>query len=317
MSENKTYAEILNDIIGRYNESPDAGGLFSIICKLLEGIVKDCSLPCPVEMDLDNLRIKPMFFGTTEGKDHLVVFTHPDSENRRTVADIRLRTLMRVIFNMDKCEGIVFNPFDEEDFFVPKELFMFAIGAGYKMAIEDEEDEADEEEEETIEFNSRNSVEVTRPISHADFEVIEERVKNLSCEKADDFAVIDLKDDKDELLFMQTIRHGELWYTELAFDMTDFGTKVPLILGAELEREETLDLFRKLLEEGISVDECEIVMNQFRDTGFTGMGDDDDDDDDEDDDDDDDDEDDDDDDEDDDEDDEDEDNDEDEDDEDE
>ncbi len=284
MSENKTYAEILNDIIGRYNESPDAGGLFSIICKLLEGIVKDCSLPCPVEMNLDELRIKPMFFGTTEGKEHLVVFTHPDIENRWTVADIRLRTLMRVIFNMDKCEGIVFNPFDEEDFFVPKELFMFAIGAGYKMAIEDEEDEADEEEEETIEFNSRNSVEVTRPISHADFEVIEERVKNLSCEKADDFAVIDLKDDKDELLFMQTIRHGELWYTELAFDMTDFGTKVPLILGAELEREETLDLFRKLLEEGISVDECEIVMNQFRDTGFTGMGDDDDDDDDEDDD---------------------------------
>ena len=274
MIKKEKYAEILNGYIDKFNESPDAGRLFTVICMLFDGIVKDCSLPCPVEMDLDKLRIKPMIFSTTEGKDHLVVFTHPDSENRWTIADIRLRTLMRVIFNMDKCEGIVFNPFDEEDFFVPKDIFMYAIAAGYKMTIEDEEDEADDEEEETIEFDSGNRVEVTRPISHADFEVIEERVKNLSCDEEDDFAVINLKEDKDELLFMQTIRHGELWYVELAFDMTDFGTTVPLILGAELEREETLDLFRELLEDGISVDECEIVMNQFRDTGYTGDDDD-------------------------------------------
>ena len=70
--------------------------------------------------------------------------------------------------------------------------------------------------------------------------------------------------------FVQTIRHDMLWYVELAFDMKDFGWKVPLIIGAELELEEAVDLFRQLLEYGVSADDISIVQERFRDIGFTG-----------------------------------------------
>ena len=44
--------------------------------------------------------------------------------------------------------------------------------------------------------------------------------------------------------------------------------------AAELELEETVDLFKRLCEYGMSPDDIRIVQDRFRDIGFNGIDDD-------------------------------------------
>ncbi len=100
-------------------------------------------------------------------------------------------------------------------------------------------------------------------------EVIEDRIRHLA-EDEDDYVIVDLIEDKDDLRFIQTIRHGELWYVELAYDMSDFGKEYPLILGAEMTVDEAADLFKRICRYGTSPDDIRMVQERFRDIGFRG-----------------------------------------------
>ena len=139
MSEKKYYVEELNEVIQEYEDSPDPNRLYSVLCGLFEGIEENYSLPCPAEMNLENEKINPMFLKKKNGKEHLVVLTSLDGERYPTVADVKLRSIIRLVFNVEDCEGIIFNPFQDNAFFVPKQFLAFALAAGYKMAEEDYE----------------------------------------------------------------------------------------------------------------------------------------------------------------------------------
>ena len=137
MSEKKYYVEELNDVIREYSGDPDAASLYSVLCGVFEGIEQNYSLPCPAEMNLETGRIKPMFLKKKDGKEHLVVLTSLDGEKYPTVADVKLRSLIKLVFNTENCEGIIINPFEEHNFFVPKQFLAYALSAGYRMAEDD------------------------------------------------------------------------------------------------------------------------------------------------------------------------------------
>ncbi len=274
MDGKNSYVEDMDLAIDRYSDSPCPGSLFAVLCGLFDGIKENYSLPCPSEMNLEDMNVKPMFLRTKAGKEHLVVVTQPVDDDFPTIVDIRLRALLGLIFDTEDCEGIVFNPGGAHEFYVPKDLLSYALSAGFSMAEETHEKEKKAaKSRRKVKFTDNNSVEICRPIEYSQFEVIEKRIRNLT-DDPDDYVIVDLKKDKDDLLFVQTIRHDELWYVELAFDMRDFGKKHPLIIGAELELEETVDLFKRLCEYGMSPDDIRIVQDRFRDIGFDGVDDD-------------------------------------------
>ncbi len=137
MEEKKYYVEELDEVIREYSGDPDAASLYSVLCGVFEGIEQNCSLPCPAEMNLENGRSKLMFLKKKDGKEHLVVLTSLDGEKYPVVADVKLRALIRLVFSTESCEGVIFNPFEEHQFFVPRQFLAYALAAGYRMAEED------------------------------------------------------------------------------------------------------------------------------------------------------------------------------------
>ena len=137
MGEKKNYVEEMDEVIRRYSGDPDAMGLYSVLCGVFEGIEQNYSLPCPAEMNLENGQIRPMFLKKKDGKEHLAVLTNLDGEEYPAVADVKIRSLIRLVFNTESCEGIIINPFEEHKFFVPKQFLAYALAAGYRMAEDD------------------------------------------------------------------------------------------------------------------------------------------------------------------------------------
>lgn len=137
MEEKKYYVEELDEVIREYLNDPGAAGLYSVLCGLFEGIEQNYSLPCPAEMNPENGRITPMFLKKKNGKEHLVVLTSLDGKRYPTVADVKLRSLIRLVFHVEDCEGFIFNPFEAHAFFVPKQFLAYALAAGYQMAEDD------------------------------------------------------------------------------------------------------------------------------------------------------------------------------------
>ena len=68
----------------------------------------------------------------------------------------------------------------------------------------------------------------------------------------------------DEILFIQTIRSGNHLHVEIAFDMSDFDWKHPLLLGADVSEDDAIELLRQLLVEGESTENIPLIMNDFR-----------------------------------------------------
>ena len=270
MAGKNSYVKDMDLAIVRFTDSPCPGTLFAVLRCLFDGIKENCSLPCPSEMNHGDKNVKPVFLRTKAGKEHLIAVTQPVDEDYPTIAGFRLRALMRIIFDTKGCEGIFFNPGGAHEFYVPKDLLTSALSAGSGMAEETrkKQKKAARSRRKVI-FKENNSVEICRPIEYSQFEAIEERIRNLA-DDPDDYVIVDLKNDRDDLLFVQTIRDDGAWYTELAFDMRDYGKKHPRIIGAELELEETVDLFMRLCVYGMSPDDIRIVQERFRDTGFNG-----------------------------------------------
>ena len=265
MAEKKDFVKRLDRGLKRYADYPDTEPLLDLLSLLFEGIDMNCALPCPVEMDLDELTGKPMFLVTADGKEHLAVLTRQDKYDFRTTAQLRLQALVRLALETDNCDGIVFNPHTMDRLVIPTKLLENALSAGRRMARA----KGTAKKKSGVDFSSRRAIRLRRPMEYRDFEKLEDRIRGLSCDP-DDFIIVDLVKDKDELLFMQTIRHDELWYVELAYDMRDFGKKVPLILGAEMSLEEAVKLFEMICVRGMSPDDIPMVQDCFRDIGFRG-----------------------------------------------
>lgn len=129
------YVEELDEVIGEYCEHPNSNSLYSVLNGLFEGIEKNCSLPCPAEMDEDgNFSIA---FATDEnGKESVVALTQLDGERQPIIADVRLRSLVHILMD-EECIGIVLNPGHEHEFCIPKMFLAYALSAGFQMAIDE------------------------------------------------------------------------------------------------------------------------------------------------------------------------------------
>lgn len=265
------FVERLDQLIGAYLDDPGEDRLYAVICALFEGIHKNCAVPCPVKMGPDEAKCELALLRKKDGREHMAVFTQQDGGEYPVIAELQFQGLVEALADLDNCEGIIFNPFAEHRLFVPKELFMSALAAGFSMALKGagEEEKEPDEQGSGNSLENGNSVKVRRPVEEEEFRLIEQRVRNLT-EDEDDFVIMDLIEDEDDMLFIRTIRHGEQWYMELAFDMSDFDWEGPLILGAELDLETAVLLLEQMLVHGVSPDDISMIQTRFRDIGFHG-----------------------------------------------
>ena len=271
MEAQQDFVEKLDMKIAAYNTSPCQELLCDILELVFEGIDKNYAVSCPVEMNSDDLTCEPLFCKGKDGKERLVIFTQEDGTRHPTVAALKLQGLMYALATLDDCEGIVFNPYEDHTLFVPKELILNAFNAAWSIAFNEKEqkEEPKPADDNAIPLTGNRSIACERPMDCSLFEVLEDRIRNLT-DDPDDFITVELEKNKDDLLYVQTKRHDKLWYVELVFDMSDFDWEYPLILGAELELEEAVELFKLLLVHGVSPDDLKIVQDRFRDIGFTG-----------------------------------------------
>lgn len=135
MAEKKYNVEELDEVIGEYCAHKTPDGLYSVLCGVFEGIEKNYTLPCPAKMDEDG-NFSIMFAKDDNGKESAMALTNLDGENHPMVADVKMRSLMRVMMNSD-CIGLVLNPGGEHEFCLPKMFMAYAISAGYQMALDD------------------------------------------------------------------------------------------------------------------------------------------------------------------------------------
>ena len=128
MEEKKYYVEALDEAIRTFCNEPGVDTLYTVWCTLFEGIEKNYSLPCPVRVEED--KFTPLFMKTGEGSEHFAVLTRLDGEKFVMVADVKLQSIVKLIFKMDECDGIILNPNMDTAFFVSKRFLAYAFSAG-------------------------------------------------------------------------------------------------------------------------------------------------------------------------------------------
>ena len=257
MENNKSFPEELNDAILAYRDDPHEDSYCRLLCCVLDGIALDVSIPIPADMDFERRAVRPRFQESRQGETGLVALTDPDGEKYPYFANVKLRAVLRILLNEEKCSGILLNPEECNEVLIRKDLLVSAIGAGLGMLEERRDRENQGEEDEQTE-------KIQRPISEEAFERIEEKISAFRDDLAD-YLVLDLIDDMD-MLFLKACRRGDLCHVELGFDMSDFEWDHPLVLGHDLPLGEALHLLYRLLVDGESTDDIEEIQ-RFRDMG--------------------------------------------------
>ena len=139
--ENKTqYVEELDRALRAYCDEPNENGLYAIWCALLEGIESNYALPCPVRLEEE--KVSPLFFRTKTGREYLAVLTRLDVDDYVMVAEVKLQSIMRLIFEADECDGILLNPDQDNEFFLPGRFLACVFSAGYAFWKDSFEEEA-------------------------------------------------------------------------------------------------------------------------------------------------------------------------------
>ena len=137
--DKERYMAAFHEVLCDYCSDPDNSKLFNVLSALFEGIEKNYALPCPARMNFDTLEAEPMFIGRTNGDRVLVVLTSTDGIQYPELVTVKLRALVDLMIDTDDCEGLLFNPLEKSEFFVPKSFLAYAICMGYNMAVNDME----------------------------------------------------------------------------------------------------------------------------------------------------------------------------------
>jgi hypothetical protein len=177
-------------------------------------------------------------------------------------ADNTLRAIVKALKKSNACTGILFNPQGEYELFVPRELVLNAIGAGYRIAM----DEIEAEAELFASANSPHDVIWERAVEEDDFAEVANRIRAFE-DDPDDFLKISFLDD-DDALFAQVFRTETEGERQLCFgfSMDDFGWEKPLVLGKALPTEDVISLLKRVCVDGESPDDMEEIMS------FKSMG---------------------------------------------
>ena len=162
----------------------------------------------------------------------------------------------------EDCTGLMFNPNGEYEVFIPKELILTAVDAGYQIAL----DEIEAEAEIYARNNSEHDVIWKRPVDANEFDSVAERIRMFE-KNPDDFLKISFLDDRD-ILFAQVLRSEASGERHLSFgySMEDFGWDKPLVLGKELPTDDVLSILKRICVDDVSTDDIEEIMS------FKSMG---------------------------------------------
>ena len=247
----RSFPETLNEDIHAFRAAPDERSYSRILSRFFDGVEKDVSVPVPADMEWDTMKIKPCFYVGRDGEKSLVILSDPDGEKYPFFADVKLRAVLRIMMDADDCGGIVINPEEDTQVFIMKGVILNAFGA--VIALLEEKEDAEQENEQTI----------CRPIDEQLFERISEQIHSFR-ENSEDELVLDMEADGDDLLFIRAARRADMCRLELGFDMSDFNWEHPLILGCDMPLGEALDLLHRLLVDGESVDDIEVIQTEFR-----------------------------------------------------
>ena len=298
MADHSDFAAELAEAIRNYNGTPCEERLFSVLGCLFKHFCAGNTLTCPVKIrpcDGD-MSFDPLFLRTSAGKEHLVLLTQQDTDLYPEAVTVSVHTIMRLLLSSDECEGFVIDPGDEGGFFLPKRLFVFALHAGYRMAMEDygladDEDESGDGQEANEEERAASADDMMKIADFFDgidytmlFGIHDFPASRYQLEGLLDLTET-LEDEPEHLLRIVLNAHDdprEIWLARqaggfrmvFAFPMDDFGWPVPLLLcGDDLSSDEVEELLTGICLEGRETDSFPLVEDRFRDVTGAVFGD--------------------------------------------
>ena len=250
----KNYREQLHETITKYVNAPSLATYGDFLAMFFIGIKENEMLPVKFYVNCEEMD------GGYNRSDHvdgsvLEVFTI--DVDKIVAADNRLRAMVKELKKCDECAGIMLNPEGDYEIFVPRELILNAIEAGYQIAM----DEIEAEAQIYANNNSPHDVIWRRPVDEEVFAAIADRIQTFVVHP-DDYLKISYLDD-DEVMFAQVIRsedEGER-HLSFGFSMDDFGWDKPLVLGKKMATNDAISLLRRVCVDGENPDDTEEIMS--------------------------------------------------------
>ena len=261
MRKNDDYLAVMDEAIRDYQtESITFEGILETF---FNGIKDNRNIKVPYDIDVEKQEAAPAVIEFEDGTVALLVLTNMSEDMEAYAVPTSLRSLVKEMGRKENCDGIIFNP-GSDDIFFSRRLIESALSAGYQIAM----DEIEEEAAVLAANTDDREIVVKRPVTEAQFAVIEERIRAFE-DNTDDFLKISFLHDED-LLFSQVIRadQPEKRHLSFAYDMEDFGWDEPLVLGGVLPLDKTVEILRKICVDGVEPDSSKIEeLNHFRKIG--------------------------------------------------
>ena len=247
MRKNDDYLAVMDEAIRDYQtESITFEGILETF---FNGIKDNRNIKVPYDIDVEKQEAAPAVIEFEDGTVALLVLTNMSEDMEAYAVPTSLRSLVKEMGRKENCDGIIFES---------------ALSAGYQIAM----DEIEEEAAVLAANTDDREIVVKRPVTEAQFAVIEERIRAFE-DNTDDFLKISFLHDED-LLFSQVIRadQPEKRHLSFGYDMEDFGWDEPLVLGGVLPLDKTVEILRKICVDGVEPDSSKIEeLNHFRKIG--------------------------------------------------
>lgn len=262
------WAKDLDAAVEEFDKTKKTSAYERILSLILNGLEYFVPAVVPAEPGDEDRKIQLQLLESGDDS-YGVLLTKPEKEFEY----LATRSFFNVLTELRdrNVSGLVINPYEENiiisRYFTDSVLDVFIAGVKYEKERPDHEDQEDDGE------GLSKVVETDRPMTEAEFENIENILRNLVHEEVESFLVVDFNNyvNDDKVLFMQAKSWGDGYHVEIGFDMEDFDWDHPLILGADdVSYEDTVELFRKIGLDGAETGDIEFITNNFKDIGFKG-----------------------------------------------
>ena len=263
------FRQDLNEALERCHEHPGNLSLCRVLAMLLYGASAGFRISTPMNLKVDDdgePHITPMLLTDQQDNSFLVIQTRLDGK-ADLMATVPIFGILRFVNKANSLDGLVINPYDE-NIHIPS-LFFSGAAALYNCGWDDAlkaEEEKHKQEEQTEADGLSAMIACSLPMTQAQFSGIERLLCSLR-RKPHDSLTLNFRDSEDAILFMRAERSKDgLYHVELAFDMSEYDWDHPLILGHDgMDVSAAVELFREIGVNGTSVDDIDIVQNEFRD----------------------------------------------------
>ncbi len=247
MGIRKQYIKALDETLRRFDKSSELEDYNRFLAQLFSGIAKNELFPTRFRVDIENRDGAPVFIASGDWSESLVLLTDQyEDESKGFIMPLRIRSLLKDMEKKGNCDGIIFNPYEDYELFVPVELINSAIKAGAQIIQDELEKQGDAESEE-----DNNTLVLQRLVEESDYSIVEKRIRELESNDGCTLKIIFVKEDEN-LLFAQIMKCVEEDMVQLSFglDMEQYGWSEPLVLGKEMAMDEAISMLRRVCVDG-------------------------------------------------------------------